>query len=362
MAISVGVAFSVLLGAEHPIPRWVPILDAVVGLLTFVLVGYRRRWPMPIAVLLMACTAVSSTAAGPSTLAAVSLATRRVWTQVLTIGAMSVLAGEVYPRLVPSAEPIPWWVNTLILTALTTATLGWGMYIGSRRELTWTLRQRAERAEAEQELRAGQAKATERYRIAREMHDVLAHRISHISMHAGALAFRDDLGADAVRASAGQIQSQAHEALTELRGILGVLRDPDTGQLLDRPQPTYRDVAALVDEAHRSGLHVHLVDRVGAPAVPDRLGRTVYRIVQEAITNVGKHAPGAALSIQLDGSESEGISLRLANRVGFSHSAAPGAGLGLIGLAERAVLSGGRLEHHHDGRTFVVQGWLPWAR
>ena len=71
------------------------------------------------------------------------------------------------------------------------------MYIGSRRELIWTLRQRAERAEAEQELRVAQARATERARIAREMHDVLAHRISQISMHAGALAFREDLTAAA---------------------------------------------------------------------------------------------------------------------------------------------------------------------
>ena len=74
--------------------------------------------------------------------------------------------------------------------------LGWGMYVGSRRELVWTLRQRAERAEAEQELRVAQARSNERARIAREMHDVLAHRISQISMHAGALAFRDDLTAD----------------------------------------------------------------------------------------------------------------------------------------------------------------------
>ena len=74
--------------------------------------------------------------------------------------------------------------------------LGWGMYIGSRRELIWTLRNRAERAEAEQELRVGQARSNERARIAREMHDVLAHRISQISMHAGALAYRDDLTPD----------------------------------------------------------------------------------------------------------------------------------------------------------------------
>ena len=77
------------------------------------------------------------------------------------------------------------------------------------------------------------------------MHDVLAHRISQISMHAGALAFREDLDADGMRDSAQVIQEQAHEALTDLRDVLGVLRDAETGELHDRPQPTYADLPAL---------------------------------------------------------------------------------------------------------------------
>src|SRR4029079_4824335 len=129
----------------------------------------------------------------------------------------------------------PWWVDLLINSVVTAGVLGWGMYVGSRRELVWTLRQRAERAEAEQELRVAQARSNERARIAREMHDVLAHRISQISMHAGALAFRDDLTAAEMRSSAQVIQEKAHEALADLRGVLGVLRD-DAGERLDSPQ------------------------------------------------------------------------------------------------------------------------------
>ena len=86
------------------------------------------------------------------------------------------------------------------------------------------------------------------------MHDVLAHRISQVSMHAGALTFRDDLTADEMRESAAVIQDTAHEALHELRGVLGVLRDIETGELLDGPQPTYGDVAALVDAARADGM------------------------------------------------------------------------------------------------------------
>jgi signal transduction histidine kinase len=236
------------------------------------------------------------------------------------------------------------------------------MYVGSRRELVWTLRQRAERAEAEQGLRVAQARSNERARIAREMHDVLAHRISQISMHAGALAFREDLTAAEMRTSAQVIQEKAHEALTDLRGVLGVLRD-DAGDLLDAPQPTYDDLPRLVDDARDAGLDLEYVDLLDGNTreVPDAVGRTLYRIAQEGITNVRKHAPGARLSIRVSGSPDDGIDIRLCNPVGFGSTATPGSGLGLVGLTERAELRGGRIEHHRDGSTFVLHGWIPWA-
>ena len=140
--------------------------------------------------------------------------------------------------------------------------LAWGMYIGSRRELLWTLRDRAERAEAEQELRVEPGTANERARIAREMHDVLAHRISLIAMHAGALAYRTDLTAEEMRETAELIQAKSHEALTDLRQVLGVLRDDDRRPAPSGPQPTFGDLPALVLEA-RGGRHaVEYDDRV----------------------------------------------------------------------------------------------------
>ena len=125
------------------------------------------------------------------------------------------------------------------------------------------------------------------------MHDVLAHRISQISMHAGALAFREDLTADEMRTSAAVIREKAHEALTDLRGVLGVLRDAD-GEPALAPQPTYADLGELVAEARESGLNLTFDDRVSASdEVPDAAGRTLYRIVQEGITNARKHARAA---------------------------------------------------------------------
>jgi signal transduction histidine kinase len=199
-------------------------VDVALGLVAFVLVFFRRRHPFAIAIVLALISAVSGTAGGPAVLAAVSLATRRRWREIAVVGSLSFAAAQLF-SVMTSKEEDPAWLVLAANAIATSAMLGWGMYIGSRRELIWTLRNRAERAEEEQELRVAQARSTERARIAREMHDVLAHRISQVSMHAGALTFRVDLTADEMRASAGVIQQQAHEALTDLRGVLGVLRD-----------------------------------------------------------------------------------------------------------------------------------------
>ena len=337
-------------------------LDLALGVAAFVLVMWRRRLPLTIAVALTLFGAVSATASGAGVLAVVSLATRRVWWQVLLIGALNIAGSQVFRVLVPGAASDSWWLDLIVVTVFTAGALAWGMYIGSRRELFWTLRQRAERAESEQELRVSQARGNERARIAREMHDVLAHRISQISLHAGALGYRSDLDADELRANATVIRDLANAALTDLRGVLGVLRDPETGELASAPQPTWADLPSLVDKARESGLHVEYVDRIdGRDALPEVVGRTLYRIVQEGITNVGKHAPGAVLRIEVSGSPDDGVDIVLRNPIGFGPTRTPGSGLGLIGLTERAELRGGRLEGQRDGQQFVLRGWIPWA-
>jgi signal transduction histidine kinase len=345
---------------DYPALFW---LDIALGLAAYVLVFFRRRWPMTVAVVLALLGTVSGLAAGPATLAAASVATHRRWRQVAVVGVVNLVSAQVFAVVEPTGPPEDPYLLVLVVNLTFIASLlGWGMYVGSRRELVWTLRQRADRAEAEQELRVAQARGNERARIAREMHDVLAHRISQISMHAGALAFRDDLTAAEMRSSAQVIQEKAHEALTDLRGVLGVLRD-DAGEHLDAPQPTYDDLPRLVDDARDAGLDLEYLDLLDGDTgdVPDVVGRTLYRIVQEGITNARKHAPGARLSIRVSGSPENGIDILLRNPVGFGPTATPGSGLGLIGLTERAELRGGRIEHHRDGSTFVLHGWIPWA-
>jgi len=345
---------------DHRTLFWI---DLGVGIASYPLSFLRRRWPFWIALIMACLSSVSASSAGPGTLAAVSLASRRQIGQILTVGVVAIVAGMAYTDTQPVKQDSSAYVDFIVNVVITAGVLGWGMYIGSRRELLWTLRERAESAEAEQELRLSSARTTERARIAREMHDVLAHRISQVSMQAGAMAFRDDLGADELRAGAQLIQTQANHALNELRGVLGVLRAPETGELMDRPQPTYADLADLISEAMLSGVHIDFQDLIGGGAgVPQGAGRTVFRIVQEGLTNARKHAPGALVRIELSGSPGDGIDVLVRNAVGFAGTpAAPGSGLGLVGLAERTALRGGRLEHRRDGSTFVLHGWIPWA-
>jgi signal transduction histidine kinase len=182
-------------------------------------------------------------------------------------------------------------------------------------------------------------------------------------MHASALAFRTDLDAEQMRASATIIQDTAHQALADLRGVLGVLRDPESGEPLEAPQPTYRDLAPLVDAVRAAGLKITYDDRLGqqAAALPDVIGRTVYRIVQEGMTNAAKHAPGTSLQIVVSGSPAEGVTVELRNPLGVRRGSTPGSGFGLVGLTERAELRGGRLEGRRENGAWVLRGWIPWA-
>lgn len=344
---------------SHRVLFWVEILF---GVASYVLVVLRRRAPVTVAVVIALLSTFSGIAAGPATLAAVSVATQRVAWSVALVGVTNFLAATAYTFYAPIELQDPSWLVVLVNAVVNTAMMGWGLYLGSRRELVWTLRQRAARAEAEQELRVSRARGTERARIAREMHDVLAHRITQVSMHSGALAFRDDLAADELRAGLTQIQGKANEALHELRGVLGVLRD-GSGEPIDQPQPRFSDIEEMVVEARRSGMNVTYDDRVdvGAP-VPDGAGRTLYRIVQEGLTNAGKHAPGAHVTVEVDGDPDRGLEVEVRNPLGFHPTgAAPGAGLGLIGLAERTGLRGGRLEHGREGAAFVLRASIPWT-
>ncbi|VXB29388.1 sensor histidine kinase [Aeromicrobium sp. 9AM] len=357
-----GLSWFELSGWQWDHKRWWFWTDLALGLLGLVLVHWRRAFPVQVAVITNALSFVSWSASGPATLALVSMSTRRRWREIIPVGSLALAASITAESVNPVSDDVLAFTIPFIM-AVIAVSVGWGMYIGSRRELLATLRERAITAEAEQAARVAQARTAERGRIAREMHDVLAHRISLVTMHAGALTFREDLTAEEMRATAAVIQESSHQALVELRDVLGILRDDPGDSSPERPQPSAVDVPALLDEARASGMRIETEELVALEGIPETIGRTLYRVVQESLTNARKHAPNTLVTVSVTGSPYAGLLIVVTNllEVGTNGAAAPESGLGLIGLAERTALVGGRLEHRiTPGREFVVKAWLPW--
>ncbi|WP_190126800.1 sensor histidine kinase [Streptomyces inusitatus] len=342
----------------------VVLFDQLVGAAACCALWLRRRWPVRIAVVLTIAGVFSPVAGGAFLVGLFSVAVHRPFRPAALVGALALVTAFVQPLLRP--EPGVGLLTSIIAgIVLVLLAMGWGMLVRSRRQLVVVLRERAHRAEAEAELRAEQAQRLAREAIAREMHDVLAHRLTLLSVHAGALEFRPDAPPAEVARAAGVIRDSAHEALQDLRQIIGVLRTSGEGEGEgDRPQPTLATLDALVAESREAGMKVVLVNRIPEPAdVPAATGRTVYRIAQEALTNARKHAPGAEVTVAVRGAPGDGVVVEVDNPAPVGEPGrVPGSGQGLIGLTERATLAGGSLEHGRTGDGgFHVRAWLPWA-
>ena len=333
-----------------------PKVDLLLTLLTSLALILRHRWPFAVAM----------------GVALVSLATHRNWRTWVPVSLVLALGTLVFARLhpltVPDDQGVANFITSVVFVGLCVVT---GLFIGARRELLERLRSELSAAQSEQTLRVAQAQVAERARIAREMHDVLAHRISVVAMHSGALGFRDDLTPEQVTATAAIINDNASAALVELRQVLGVLREQPAGDVgaesaprVDAPQPTLADLAELVAQQRAHGMSIELAVEEAAMDTPVAVSRNAFRIVQEGLTNAAKHAPGRPVWVtveRLDGAGDDRLSLEVRNRLGVS-AGLPGGGLGLIGVTERAVLLGGELRHGVDGKDFVLSAWLPLDR
>ncbi|MGW2179851.1 sensor histidine kinase [Streptomyces sp. NPDC001732] len=360
-AALVGMLAAATIDADRTTPDLVVFVDCLIGAAACCALWVRRRWPIGVAVALVLVSAVEPVATGALLVAMFSVAVHRPFRPVAAIGALSVAVAPVQPYLRP--DPQTSFVEAVVIgTLLSLLLLSLGMVVRSRRQLVLSLRERAHRAETEAELRAEQAQRLAREAIAREMHDVLAHRLTLLSVHAGALEFRPDAPKAEVARAAGVIRDSAHEALQDLREIIGVLRSPGESDG-DRPQPTLATLDSLIAESRLAGMKVTLDNRLADPAAaPAATGRTVYRIAQEALTNARKHAPGAEVTVTVTGGPGEGLTVEVRNPAPTEPFArVPGSGQGLIGLTERATLAGGRLDHgpEPDG-GFGLRASLPW--
>ncbi|WP_019545308.1 sensor histidine kinase [Streptomyces sulphureus] len=227
-----------------------------------------------------------------------------------------------------------------------------GLWVGSRHRLVELLNSQVERLRVERELREEAARAAERSRVAAEMHDVLAHRLSLIALHSGVLATKSDALPEPVAERLALLRTTSTEALSDLRDVLGALHTPDAAGTA----PVLRDVRELVAQARQSQ-HVELDIAGRAEEAPAAHRLAVYRLVQEGLTNARKHAAGSPVHIRLDYRPPD-TTVEVTNRPGTSAALAEPSGFGLVGLRERVSALGGELSAGPHGSG----GWRLAAR
>jgi signal transduction histidine kinase len=342
------------------------VVDVAGGAALCLALWWRRRWPFGLGLASLPILAVSSSAGGAAgSIILFTVAAYRRWQLALLVAGLQLAVLPAYHAIHPEDTTLPTVTSYYLVGTLSTAAIvAWGMFLRGRRQAR---RERLRRTQAEQQLRVEQIRHAERTRIAREMHDVLAHRISLLSLHAGALEFRPDAPPKEVARAAAVIRASAHQALEDLRAMIGLLRDGADGEAPQPPQPTLAALPGLLEESRAAGMRVHADVRLpDLAAVPDAVGRHALRIVQEALTNARKHAASAAVDLRVEGAPGEGLAIEVRNPapvLAAGEPEIPGSGTGLVGLAERATLSGGHLEHGPDqDGNFRLRAWLPWPK
>ncbi|SED04169.1 Signal transduction histidine kinase [Amycolatopsis tolypomycina] len=348
VAVAVAVIVVSLTGGDPRDPHPALYVPAVV--FSGVALLARRRWPFVVLLAAVACMPAGVTLL-PLVVAQYSVAARH-GVSVLTGVAVVVagIAGNVVPVLQNPGS------FTLVVVVLGTFVLGpvlAGLWMHQRAVLLGVLRERADEAERTRTLLADRAVFAERRRIAREMHDVVAHRVTAVALQAGALSLRAP--DEATGQAAETIRATSALALDELRGILRVLRDAPAGEAEDTGPGVLASLEDLVDGVAATGARVELSLPDPLPAVAGQVGRAVYRVVQESLTNAGKHAPHAAVDVRLEVT-GDRLAVEVTNRLTPHGSTVPGSGYGLVGMRERVELAGGDLRTGPtgDGRFRVL--------
>ncbi|MFB9905988.1 sensor histidine kinase [Allokutzneria oryzae] len=329
---------------------WYPVAVGALALAALV----RRRFPFALLAVSLAGLFCGLTLM-PLFVAAYSVAAR-FGVSLVSLGAVVLACGTVSAWRIGvgdfdlSSTPI---VYSMFVIG---PTLG-GLWMHQRATLLAVLRERAEEAERTRTLLAEQAVTAERHRIAREMHDVVAHRVTAIALQAGALSV--NATDERTEQSAEAIRQVSVTALDELRDILKVLREDGGAQLTGFVgKDMLASVRKLVEEAAVTGARVELDLPGSVPTVSAQVGRAVYRVVQESLTNAGKHAPHAAVSVTVTATGTE-LAVEVTNHLTPSRAEVPGSGYGIIGMRERVELASGELRAGRTGSVFRVLARFP---
>lgn len=327
---------------DRPEPRSALIAALVIGVFTVI--------------------SASAWAASLVTMISISSRGRRTWAAAVYAVTAAAAGASYFVQ-----GPFGGWIEALVVVGASAVMLLVpvliGMYRWSRRRRiralqaeALTARREAAALVREEHARAEQSRAQERTRIAREMHDTLSHRLALISTYAGALDYREDLDRETVRSTARLVQQTAATASAELRTVLDILRD-DPGDT--RPEPDLRQLPELLEEFRAAGARIEVTgqDRIDAEDLPDTAARTLYRILQEALTNAVKHAPGAPVSVSWE-RDPRAVRLTVANPLVAEAHPVP-SGFGLVGLDERARGLGGTISTQRTETLFRLEARIP---
>jgi signal transduction histidine kinase len=339
LPVAVGIAAAASLWARRRAPGWTLAISGAL-----------------VAVLLHFDGSAGTVAVLAPAVALYSLAITRGRTQQL-VGAVAAVAAVILAEILHPGRPTI--LQTLGHVALVAIPLLAAEAMRTHRAYLSVLQERLELAERTRAQESERRAEQERMRIARELHDVVAHTLTTINVQAGAAAER--LAVGEARKALETIEDASHAAIGELRAILGVLRDHDRDDAPRDPAPGVENVAELVQRARESGLEVGLeINGERPPRLSDAVSLAAYRIVQESLTNARRHAPGASVRIDLcfDGA---GLSVAVENGSGAgasSNGATPG--VGIVGMRERASALGGRFQAGPTRDGFRVQAGLPY--
>lgn len=340
---------------QWPLPRAVSVMAAVAACGALFL---RRRQPVLVTVVLVLASVVIPAVSGASMIALFTVAVHRRLPTVMGLVVLAVASAMMQFSLGFTIGRSSYWIAVGGTVLISLLVVGWGIAVRTRRDLVLLMAERMRRLRLEQESKVREARQAVREGIARDLHDSLAHRLSLITMSAGALQYRGSAPAPDVDDMVEILRTNARLGLSELRQVVTVLRRPD-----GRAVPGQHDPGALwdlVDEARASGQEVDVAWSVPVDTMKPGVRDSLYRCVQEGLSNARKH--GADRQVTLRGRiEAEGaVRLDMINTVG-GQGPAGGNGSGLAGLRERIGEHGGRMSTSVAEGAFRLQVSWPDA-
>jgi signal transduction histidine kinase len=336
--------------------------------LACVLLVWRRQWPVSVWLTVLALTATDTllTQLPSRCIAAVMVSVYTVAVRTNRRTAVIVAAATAGAIIIPTLFVMEVSIGsdaTYALAAFSALAAAVGDSVRNQRESVASALARAEAAEASREEEARRRVAEERLRIARELHDAVAHHVSVINVQAGVAAHLVESDPPAAREGLVHVRTASQQVIDEMRVMVGLLRTEGSAQLVEPPTPGVTEIPGLVARMRSAGLDVEFDDRVGERDLPTTTGLTAYRVIQEALTNAGRYGTGTARVLLLE--EGGTLHVEVCNPVaagvgtaGTGHGPSSASGHGLIGMRERVAATGGTLTIT-EGERFRIRADLP---